>query len=144
MMKFSFGQIYPEVGARFSLPGTLLTLLRSRLDELQKEIKHFKNKFPEDDFSIVFIISATRKKDRVEAKGPTYLHKRREIEFAVHIPYKEMPEFDEKISYVLNQIAEGIISVLNKYKTDSSGIKEVIQDVVRIVQQNPDKYCFDR
>jgi len=141
-MNIYFGQISSVPGADFGLSGMLLKLLRERLDGLHKEIKFFKDKFKGEEFSIVFIISATRDKTSVEAKGPAYLRKKKEIEFAVYIPYKEITDFNEKVAYVLNHLTQGIISVLNRYETDSTGIEETIREVVRIVQADPDAFQY--
>ena len=141
-MKFDFSQIYPEIDTDFDLSGMLLELLCERLDSLQKEINHYNKKFQGDDYSIVFIISATRNKVSLETKGPRFLRKSREVEFALHIPYKEIKDFDAKVSYVLNHIAQGIIFVLKKYESDPTGIEETIQDVIKTVRNSGEKYRY--
>jgi hypothetical protein len=112
-------------------------LLRERLDALDIKIDFFEKKYKGSDYSIVFIIVATGEYDFVEVRGPGYLRKTNEVEFAVHIPYKEISDFTAKIAYVLSQLAEGMISVFKRYEADYSGLIETVQDVVRTIHSDP-------
>ncbi|HGA4729071.1 TPA: hypothetical protein ACISU1_004442, partial [Salmonella enterica subsp. enterica serovar Wangata] len=105
-----------------------------------KNLNHYEKLFKTDDFSIIFVISATRKSETLNVKGPTTKSKDKETYFSLFIPYREFSVFTIQISYVLDNIAEGIIFVLDKYKTDSSGVKESISEVKALIESDPEKY----
>ncbi|CNC63846.1 Uncharacterised protein [Yersinia pseudotuberculosis] len=138
-MNIQFSQIYAEVDTSYDITNTVLTPLRHYLVMLNKNIMHYNKLFNADDYSIVFIISATRN-DKELVKGPTTLSKKKKVEFVIFIPYKELKTFAEQMSYVLDYIAEGIIFVFNKYKTDPSGVKEAVEEVKKMIMDDPDKY----
>lgn len=140
-MRFKFTQISSVPGKDFGLSGMLLRLLAKRLDELHKEIGFFKDKFEGEEFSIVFIISASLN-DAVEARGPTYLRKKKTTEFAIYIPYKDVADFNEKVAYVLTLLGQGIVNVFDRYAADHAGIEEVIREVVFDVQADPGRYQY--
>jgi hypothetical protein len=140
-MKFDLGRIFPEVNTSFSLTSDLLYLLCDQLNALNKEIKHFNKIFDCPGYSIVLIISATRKNNSLDVKGPIVLRKRKEVEFVLHIPYKT---FDNKLSetlYVVDNIYTGILFVLNKYKTDTSGVEESINNAICRIKSSPNQFC---
>ncbi len=143
-MKFSFGQIYPEVNTDYDVTSKLLHLLCNKLNNLNKEIKHFNKVFEGEDYSLVLIISATRNKDILEVKGPIVLKKRKEVEFALHIPYRELPNRFEETLYVLNNIYQSIVFVFNKYKADLSGLEENIDQVINAVKTSPSQFCNEQ
>lgn len=138
-MNIQFSQIYAEVNTSYDITNTVLIPLTNRLDSLNKGIIHYENLFHSIDYSIVFIISATRQ-DKELVKGPTTCSKKKKTEFVIYVPYKEFKEFTEQIYYILDYIAEGIIFVFNKYKTDSSGIKDAVEEVKVLIANSPEKY----
>jgi len=140
MMNIEFGQIYVELNADFDLPSLLLKRLREELDALGKEISHFNTIFKNSDFKLVFIISATRKTDELNIKGPTLVRKKPAAEFVIYIPYKEIVDFVDKVSYVLPYVAKGVVFVLNKYKKDSSGVEDVVRNVIVAVRDEPETF----
>jgi len=139
-MKVDFGQIYAEVGVSFGFTNTVLIELCERIDGLGRVFEHYKKLFKTDDFFVVFIISATMKHDTLSVKGPTTLSKHKTVEFALHIPYKKTDSFSEQMSYALNFVGEGIDFVFRKYKTDPTGICEIINEVKELICANPEKY----
>jgi len=42
--------------------------------------------------------------------------------------------------YVLDNIAQGIIFIFNKYKTDSTGVQEVTDKLKALIVSDPEKY----
>ncbi len=140
-MKIYFSQIYLEgEDTTFLVTNTLIHRLSNQLDKLNKKINHYEKLFKTDDFSMIFVISATRKNEVLTVKGPTTKSKNKEIYFSLFIPYQEVNSFTEQTSYVLDYIVEGIISVLNKYKTDPSGVKEAVEAVKKMIMDDPEKY----
>ncbi len=140
MMNIEFGQIYVELDTDFDLPSLLLKRLREELDVLGKEISHFNRIFKNADFKLVFIISATRKTDELNIKGPNLVRKKPAAEFVIFIPYKEIVDFVDKVSYALPYVAKGVIFVFNKYKTDSSGVEDIVRNVIVEVRDEPEKF----
>lgn len=141
LMNIYFSQIYLEgEDTTFAVTNTLIHRLSQRLDVLNKKINHYDKLFKGEDFSVVFVISATRKKNTLEVKGPTTYSKDKETSFSLFIPYQEISSFIEQMNYVLDYIAEGIIFVFNKYKTDPSGVKEAIEEVKKLIAADPEKY----
>lgn len=140
MMNIEFGQIYVELNTDFDLPSFLLKKLREELDSLGKDISHFNAIFKHSDFKLVFIISATRKNDELNVKGPTLVRKNPAAEFVIFIPYKEIVEFVDKVSYVLPYVAEGVAFVFNKYKEDSSGVEDAVHKVIAAVNNDPEAF----
>lgn len=142
MMKCNFTQIYAEVGAAYSLSHMLLNPLQQRLDALGKYIPLLGDKLKSDDFVLNFIISATRKNDSMYTKGPSFLPKRKRVEFSIFIPYREIIDFGERIEYVLGQLANGIKAVLEKYEVDTSGVDECVQELIVLAKQSPLDYQY--
>lgn len=141
-MNIAFTQIYNESATNFNLSSELLGLCRKHLDALNKQIVFFENKFKTDSFELVFIISATRKSDELKVMGPTNLYKSKETEFVLYLPYpkEEFVSYNEAVTYVLDYIAQGIVFVLNKYETDSSGVEEALKRVLAEAISKPDEY----
>ncbi|EBP9775095.1 hypothetical protein AH835_21380 [Salmonella enterica] len=140
-MNIYFSQIYLEgEDTTFPITNTLIHLLSHQLDSLDKKIKHYEKLFKGDNYSITFVISATRKDDKLNIKGPTTKSKDKETYFSLFIPYKDIDSVTDKIMYALNYIEEGVIFVFNKYKTDSSGVKEAMESVKKIFMDDPEKY----
>ncbi|WP_083214539.1 MULTISPECIES: hypothetical protein [Burkholderia cepacia complex] len=139
-MKISFGQIYPEVGASFDFTNTVLAELNDGINSLKGSFSHYAKLFSGDDFSVVFIISATKKSDALSVKGPTTLAKKKRVEFVLHIPYKQFESFSDQMDYALNFIGCGIKSTFDKYNSDSSGVVEIINRTKDVIRADPDKY----
>jgi hypothetical protein len=139
-MKFAFSQIYPEVDTSFSLPGFVLKLFRANLDNLGLSIGKFRKKFGHDDFTLVLIISASRNRTELETKGPCILRKRPDIEFALHIPYKDFSDFSQEVSYVAQFVAKGINEVFARYEDDASGVEAAMQEAAATIERNPSMF----
>lgn len=139
-MKISFTQIYAEVGTSFGLSGALLTVLAKRLNGLKKDIPSLREKRGWKDFTIVLIITATRKSDELQVKGPLWLRKTPVVEFAVHIPYREFACLEEQVAYVLHQLGQGLVSLFDKYGGDSTGLADVFAQVTQVVENDPPAY----
>lgn len=122
-MNIQFSQIYAEVNTSYDITNTILAPLRNYLNGLDKNINHYEKLFLTDDYSVIFIILATRKNNEIIVKDPTPLSKKKQVEFVIFVPYKEISSFTDQMSYILDCIAEGIIFVFDKYKTDPSGVK---------------------
>jgi hypothetical protein len=136
-MKFDFTQLYAEVDTDFDLSHMILRPLRLELDSLGKNILPLALKLKSDDFTLKFIISATRKSSVLKVKGPLFLYKRKHVEFSLFIPYAEFGSFIERIEYVLLQISTGIKSVLFQYEVDDDGIDAKVQKIFALVKENP-------
>ncbi|WP_010504042.1 hypothetical protein [Paenibacillus elgii] len=145
MMNIDFTQLYYEPGTRFdSITPMILDLLYERLDALKVSIPHFEEKLKDENYSLVFIISATKEKTTLEVRGPNILRKSKDVEFALHIPYKEVVNFTDQVAYVLDFIAEGIVWVFEKYAISSSGVAEAVESVARTVQENPEAFQYKK
>jgi hypothetical protein len=123
-MNIFFRQIYQEVGASFSIPIPILKSFRHHLDVLNKEIPTFVKKFSSNTFDLVFIINATLLTDELKTYGPNIRKKANEVEFSIHIPYKDTTTESHDIEYFLSEVSKGITMVFNLYEVDPSGIKE--------------------
>lgn len=81
-MKVYFSQIYLEgENTTFPITNTIIHLLSIQLDKLNKNLNHYEKLFKTDDFSIIFVISATRKSETLNVKGPTTKSKDKETYF---------------------------------------------------------------
>lgn len=134
-----FSQLYAEVDTNYSITNTVFYKISNRIDKLHRSFKHYEKLFKGDEFSIVFVISATRENKEL-IKGPLTISKEITSYFSIFIPYKKFDLFSEQMSYILDYIAEGIIFVFNKYKTDPSGVKESIEKVKKLIADDPEKY----
>ncbi|MGS0897314.1 hypothetical protein ACVBGC_33055 [Burkholderia stagnalis] len=139
-MKISFGQIYPEVGASFDFTNTILIELSEGLNGLGGSFFHYEKLFSGDDFSVVFIISATKESEKFFVKGPTTLAKRRRVEFVFHIPYKEFDKFSDQMDYAFDFIGGGIKSVFDKYNKESNDVAGAISKIKGAIHEDPDRY----
>lgn len=138
-MKFHFALIYPEVKTSYDITNTVLDPLRDYLEGLNKSIAHYDKLFKINDYCLDLYISATRKQmDFV--KGPITLSKRKRVEFVIFIPYKKFDSYTKTMCYVLDNIAQGIIFIFNKYKTDSTGVQEVTDKLKALIVSDPEKY----
>ncbi|MCY1013076.1 hypothetical protein OV079_47605 [Nannocystis pusilla] len=138
-MRIALTQISPEAGVSFGLSGSVLELVRDQLNALRKNIPHFAKIFGEEDYKIVFIITATRKLDSLSVKGPNILKRHKSAEFSLWIPYKSL-DFSDRVAYILPQISSGIIEIFRRYKADEHGIASVVQQAVEIALKRPEKY----
>lgn len=129
-MKINFSQLYAEVGVSFSPPIEVLRVLNKKVNSLNKEIPFFKKKFNDEDFTLGIVISATRKNDVFEVKGPTYFKKSKTVDFVLFIPYQDNITMAEEVPYILSHVGEGLAQIFEKYKADGSGIRESIQSVI--------------
>lgn len=138
-MRILFSQVYAEVNTELRVTNTLLNEVSSRLNSFGYEFNHYQKLFNGDDYSIVFVISATReKKDLV--KGPLTISKDRKVYFTIFNQYKESLSFVDEMTYVLDNILKGISLVFNKYGTDLFGVNESIDEVKKLLIDNPEKY----
>ena len=142
IMKFNFTQIYAEVDTDFDLSHMILRPLRGELDSLGMNIPLFANKLNAEEFTLTFIISATRKSNALDVKGPLFLYKRKQVEFSLFIPYVEFENFFKRIEYVLLQVLMGIKSVLLRYDVDVEGIDSKFQKISSLVQENPKAFEY--
>ena len=140
-MNIEFGQIYAEIETDFYFAATLLAYLEGRLDALHKKLLYYEKKYGNSDYTLAFIISATRKNTEMQARGPTVLRKSPTIEFVLYIPYQEFGDFEEAIEYALKQVAIGIVQVFERYKTPTDGVIEAIDEVIAMVKRNPQHYA---
>lgn len=138
-MKIIFLQLYAEVEANYDITNTVLKPLRINLNELNKTLPYYDKLFKTTDYDLIFTISATQEhKDLVY--GPLASSKRKEVLFTIFIPYKTFNSFTQQMFYILDNIAEGIIFVFNKYKTDPSEIKEVFETLKTLIAKDPERY----
>lgn len=141
-MKINFSAIYPEVDTSFSLHHALMKQLVRKLNDLNMTIDFFNKKFDGNDFTLAIIISATRKKNDLEIKGPALLKKDKSAEFAFYIPYIEIVNYSDQVIYVLSNVESGLLYILEKYNTDSSAIREVFNQVSTEFKSNINKYTY--
>ncbi|MFL6463706.1 MAG: hypothetical protein ACJ73N_04770 [Bryobacteraceae bacterium] len=141
-MRIALASVYNEVGTSFHLPHLVVKVLRERLQQLlaSTEILEFNEKFRTGDFSVGFIISATRKKETFTVEGPIFMKKPKGIDFIFLIPYKQVPDLNERIDYVLGYVAEGIVQVLRRYNAPDPGITDAVRNVAMFVHQNPKQF----
>jgi len=123
---------------------SLSKLCETKLQELFApiEIEAFKEKFRGADFSLGFVISATRKRDTFVIDGPIFLKKPKGVDFIFPIPYRQIENTQERIDYVLDHIAEGIVNVLRKYDVPDSGIAQAVKEVANTVRDNPKEFEY--
>ncbi|MDN7225418.1 hypothetical protein QZL56_19505 [Providencia stuartii] len=138
-MKILFSQIYAEIDTSYDITNSVLIPLKNNLDALDKNIIHYEKLFKTNDYSVVFIITSTRGNSPL-VKGPTTLSKKKKVEFVIFIPYKESTSFTERICHAIDYIEKGIIFVFDKYKSDSSGVKEVFEELKALIINDPEKY----
>ncbi|ECA8972390.1 hypothetical protein ETB55_19010 [Salmonella enterica subsp. enterica serovar Omuna] len=139
-MKIKFNQIYAEVGANYSITNAVLNPFEDMLNSLNKKISHYEDLFKTDDYTIFFIISATTKNEDLVVKGPTTLSKKKKVEFVFFIPHKKYDSFKKEIFYIIDYIEKGIIFVFDKYKTDSSDIRGIVDKMKALISKEPEKY----
>ena len=138
-MKINFPLLWAEVGVRYEITNTVLNPLIENLNALNKTLPHYDKLFKTTDYDLFFIISATQEyKDLV--KGPLASSKRKVVNFSIFIPYKTFSCYKQQMFYVLDTLAEGIIFVFNKYKTDPLGIKEVFETLKTLIAKDPERY----
>lgn len=138
-MKINFPLLWAEVGVRYEITNTVLNPLIENLNALNKTLPHYDKLFKTTDYDLFFTISATQEyKDLV--KGPLASSKRKVVNFSIFIPYKTFNCYTQQMFYILDTIAEGIIFVFNKYKTDPSGIKEVFETLKTLIAKDPERY----
>lgn len=139
-MNISFGQIYPEIDADFKVTNTILMELRNRINSTNQSFSDYENSFKTRDFSTSFIISATRKNDKLTIDGPTILKEAKSIEFVFHIPYKKISDFTKEMTYALDFIEEGLRLIFKKNHADADEITKAVNDIKSLIQADPDKY----
>ncbi|MCX8729217.1 hypothetical protein J3U66_02355 [Gilliamella sp. B2969] len=138
-MKINFPLLWAEVGVRYEITNTVLNPLIENLNALNKTLPHYDKLFKTTDYDLFFIISATQEyKDLV--KGPLASSKRKVVNFSIFIPYKTFSCYKQQMFYVLDTLAEGMIFVFNKYKTDPLGIKEVFETLKTLIAKDPERY----
>ncbi|WMY92608.1 hypothetical protein [Snodgrassella communis] len=138
-MKINFIQVYAEIDTSYDITNTVLIPLKKYLNGLNKSVVHYDKLFKTDDYRIVFYISATREhKDFV--KGPKTYSKQKKVEFFIFLPYKEFDIFTQQMNYILDCIGQGIIFVFKKYKTDPTGVEEVMDKMKTLITSDPEKY----
>lgn len=131
-MDIDFTQIYLESDAVYALPVAYLRKLKSFLNRQSLKIGFFKKKFDWDNYecTLVFMISATRKSDVLEIKGPSYHKKGRAVEFAIYIPYRDFSDEHQKFIYVARYLRQAAIEILHKYKTDSTQLAGLYDEFI--------------
>lgn len=140
MMNFRFVELYSEIDTSFDVTNATLIPLRFFLDSLGKKMPHYDKLFKGDKYTFILFILATRLNASLQIKGPRTLSKHREVEFFVDIPYRKFDNYADEMDYILDNVAQGIIFALKKYKTDPSGVQEVINILREMIKQNPEKY----
>ncbi|MCX8712213.1 hypothetical protein J3U57_06630 [Gilliamella sp. B3464] len=138
-MKIDFLQLYAEVGVCYEITDAVLNPLIENLNELNKTLPHYDKLFKTTDYELVFTISATQEHKNL-VYGPTTSSKNKVVYFTIFIPYKTFSCYKQQMFYVLDTLAEGIIFVFNKYKTDPLGIKEVFETLKTLIAKDPERY----
>lgn len=139
-MNISFGQIYPEIDTDFKFTNTILIELRNKINSTNQSFSDYENIFKTRDFSTNFIISATKKNDKLTIDGPTILKKDKSIEFVFHIPHKKISDFTKEMTYALDFIEEGLRLTFKKNHADADEITTIVNDIKNQIQADPDKY----
>lgn len=139
-MNVSFGQIYPEIDTDFNFTNTILVELKNRINSTNQTFSDYENIFKTRNFSTNFIISATKKNDKLTVDGPTILKKDKSIEFVFHIPYKKINDFTKEMIYALNFVEEGLRLTFKKNHTEADEITTIVNDIKNLIQADPDKY----
>ncbi|MCX8642572.1 hypothetical protein J3U65_01515 [Gilliamella sp. B3791] len=138
-MKIDFLQLYAEVGVCYEITDAVLNPLIENLNELNKTLPHYDKLFKTTDYELVFTISATQEHKNL-VYGPTTSSKNKVVYFTIFIPYKTFSCYKQQMFYVLDTLAEGMIFVFNKYKTDPLGIKEVFETLKTLIAKDPERY----
>jgi hypothetical protein len=135
---------YDEVGTSFRLSHLVVKALRDKLREVfsSTEIQEFNERFHGQDFSVGFVISATRKSDNLEVDGPIFMKKPKGVDFIFRIPYREVPEMQARIDYVFDNLADGITAVMKKYGAADPGVARAFKDVADAVRGNPKAFEY--
>jgi hypothetical protein len=143
-MKIALMSLYEEVGTSFRLSHLVIKALRDRLREVlsSTEIQEFNDRFSGQDFSVGFVISATRKSDTLIVDGPILMKKPKGVDFVFRIPYKNLTEVHEKVDYVFGNVAEGIAAVMKKYGVPDPGVAQAVRAVADAVRENPKTFEY--
>lgn len=143
-MKIALMSVYNEVGTSFKLSHLVLKALEQKLRELfaAVEIPELSEKFRGQDFSLGFVISATRENDCLRVDGPKFMKKPKAADFVFLIPHKEISDVQARIDYVFNNLTDGIAQILDRYKVADPGVGKVIRNVATMVHENPKEYEY--
>lgn len=139
-MKIFFRVIYHEPGTSFDLSLKIFKLLSEKLSNLNITMRSLSKKNDTTNYALAFIISATQKSEHIEIFGPNIRYKAEEIEFAIHLPYRETLDFKDCITFVIDNIFQGIKDVFNNYEINSSEIDTVMKNCINEILKNPMQY----
>jgi hypothetical protein len=143
-MRIALASVYEEVGTSFHLSHLVVKFLREKLQELfnSLEISEFSEKFGGNDFSLGFIISATRSSESLIVNGPVIMKKPKAVDFVLLIPFRQISDSQEKIDYVLTHITDGVEQVLRRYNAPDPGVAETVKNVATTIREDPQKFEY--
>lgn len=127
-MKFYFTQIYAEPGAAFHFSAEFLSLMVEELDALCLSFPKFEQRYS----TFVVIITATRRSEKLEVKGPIYLRKRPEIEFALWVPFRQIDSPIERCIYVAKYVGAGVMELCNRYAAKTNAGVRRLDERLRV------------
>lgn len=118
----------------------------SELTRLSKISPKFISTYDED-FKLIFRMSAKTALKENEVRGPTIFKKDKDVEYTIFLPFdNDTPMTNEKRKFGLQHLFLGIIEVLRKYDIDTSQIENeqtrIIETVLSDPTMNSEKFDF--
>lgn len=141
-MKFRFSALYAEVDAYWEIHHELFKMLRKGLDELEKKIIFFEEVI-KADYYLDITFTATRKNSELVINGPVVAKKSKSVEFVPHIPYVDCMNYEDQVSYVLENLQMCLNYIFKKYDSDFSGIPEAFEEVKKEFLNAKEKYTIN-
>jgi hypothetical protein len=122
-MNVWFGQIYIEAGVNFPLNHLFQRRLSQEITALAQPSPKFIEEYG-SDFNLIFRISAKKKLQDNEIRGPTVFRKGKNVEYTVFLPFDIISHHSDVPQSALKFLLKGVCSVFQSLGIDTSKVIE--------------------
>lgn len=138
-MKIFFSQIYIQAGVNFNFSHQFQIFLSKKISGLLCASEKFL-KLHDEDYSIIFRISAKKELAINEIKGATIYKKDKDIEFTIFMPYSVIIKTENPKKTALQYLFLGIYEALSKYDIDIHKIVAKENEIITYILASPEMF----
>ena len=138
-MKVRFGQIYVEVGVCFPFSLRFQQRLSEEVSSVIQPSAEFSKKFG-DNWSLMFRISAKKRMDETEIRGPTVFRKSKDVEFSVFLPFDSLQRETGVERAALKTLLHAVCDVLERYSISTVLLRAKSEELIESICADPSMF----
>lgn len=141
-MNVHIGQVYIDVGVKFSFNHIFQKHLHSVLTENTIPSSSFLKKY--NDYEFTFRMSAKKGIIDNELKGPIVFKRDKDIEYSIFLPYDIITQNDNYHYWALKYLFKGIFEIYDKYEFKYDYLKKNEEQIIKSIISDKEMFYKNR